>query len=146
MHRRLVALLAASLLFPIVASAHVTVRPRESAPGAEERYTIRVPTEGAVSTTKVELEIPDDVTVVNVPHPDGATHELKRANGRVVAIIWTKEIKSKEVAEFVFTARNPGSGAEIAWKAHQHFADGTVSDWTGPPSKRPASITKLVAK
>ncbi|HXG89799.1 MAG TPA: hypothetical protein VNJ02_15830 [Vicinamibacterales bacterium] len=55
-------------------------------------------------------------------------------------------IPALAAAHVVFTARNPASGAEIAWKAHQHFADGTVSDWTGPPSKRPASITKLVTK
>ena len=132
MRRQMLALAVAVLLVPVLASAHVTVRPRESKSGAEERYTIRVPTEGVVSTTKVE--------------PEGATHELKRANGRVVAIVWTKEIKAKEAAEFLFVARNPSGASEIAWKAHQHFADGTVSDWTGPPSKRPASITQLAAK
>ncbi len=146
MRRQMLALAVGVLLVPVLASAHVTVRPRESKSGAEERYTIRVPTEGVVSTTKVELEVPDGVTIVDVPKPEGATHELKRANGRVVAIVWTKEIKAKEAAEFLFVARNPSGATEIAWKAHQHFADGTVSDWTGPPSKRPASITKLAAK
>ena len=30
------------LLVPSFASAHVSVRPRKSKPGAEERYTVRV--------------------------------------------------------------------------------------------------------
>ncbi len=145
MHRPSIALVAAALLIPVIASAHVTVRPRESKPGAEERYTIRVPTEGSVSTTRVELEIPEGVTIVDVAKPEGATHEMKKVNGRVVAIVWTREIKPKDAAEFTFTARNPAGATEVAWKAHQHFADGSVSDWTGPPSKRPASITKLIA-
>ena len=52
------------LATPSVALAHVSVRPRESKPGAEERYTVRVPTEGTVATTHVELEIPLSVTVL----------------------------------------------------------------------------------
>jgi uncharacterized protein YcnI len=145
MHSRVLAVVAAALLVPTLAWAHVTVRPRESAPGAEDQYTVRVPTEGAVATVKLELEIPDGVTVIDVPHPEGATHELKKANGRITAITWTKEIKPKEAAEFTFSARNPKTGESITWKAHQHFADGTSADWVGPPEKRPASVTKLVA-
>jgi uncharacterized protein YcnI len=146
MSRRILSLVALAALVPTLAFAHVTVRPRESAPGAEEKYTVRVPTEGAVSTVRLELEIPEGVTVLDVPHPEGATHEVKKANGRITAIVWTKEIKPKEAAEFTFTARNPKTGEAIAWKAHQHFADGTSADWVGPPEKRPASVTKLLPK
>jgi uncharacterized protein YcnI len=38
---------------PALAFAHVSVRPRESTPGVEEWYTIRVPTEGNVATSHV---------------------------------------------------------------------------------------------
>jgi ketosteroid isomerase-like protein len=48
--RRLVLLGIVALAAPSLAYAHVTVRPRESHAGAEERYTIRVPTEGTVPT------------------------------------------------------------------------------------------------
>lgn len=146
MTRRTLSLVALAVLVPSFAFAHVTVRPRESAPGAEEKYTVRVPTEGAVSTVRLELEIPEGVTVLDVPHPEGATHEVKKANGRITSIVWSKEIKPKEVAEFTFTARNPKTGEAISWKAYQHFADGTSADWIGPPEKRPASVTKLVPK
>lgn len=134
------------LAIPVVASAHVGVRPRESKPGAEERYTVRVPTEGAVTTTSVHLEIPDGVTVLEVLPADGATFETQKQGDRIAAITWKKEIKPKEIGEFVFRARNPQSGTEILWKAHQHFADGTVTAWVEPAgSKRPGPVTKLVA-
>ena len=61
------------LLVPSFAMAHVSVRPRESKPGAEERYTVRVPSEGAVATMLVVLEIPGDVNVTEVLPAEGAT-------------------------------------------------------------------------
>ena len=137
--RTFVTALTLSIVFPSLAAAHVGVRPRESKPGAEERYTVRVPTEGAVATTSVRLEIPDDVTVLDVEATPGATFTTEKRGDRVIAIEWTKGIPPKEMAEFVFRAKNPVSGDEIAWKAHQHFSDKTVADWVGPTGdKRPA--------
>lgn len=115
---------------PTLALAHVSVRPRESKPDTQERYTVRVPTEKQVSTTSVDLEIPAGVTVVDVPEASGVTQTLKREGNRVVTITWTREIKPRESAEFVFVAHNPASGSQVTWRAHQRYADGTVSDWT----------------
>lgn len=127
------------------AQAHVTVWPQESRAGAGERYTVRVPTEGKVTTTSVELEIPTDVMVTGILVGSGYTYETRREGDRIVAITWTQEIKPAEVAEFVFFARNPKSG-QIAWKARQRFADGTSADWVGVEGdRRPASVTRLVA-
>ncbi len=140
------AIAAALLVVPSLALAHVGVLPRQSTPGAEERYTVRVPTEGAVSTTSVRLEIPDGVTVLEVERYAGEAFAVQKNGDRIVSITWTKEIKPKEMSEFFFRARNPASGAEIAWKAHQHFADGTVTDWVEPAGgKRPGPVTKLAA-
>ncbi len=142
--RTIITALTLSIVLPSLAAAHVGVRPRESKPGAEERYTVRVPTEGAVATTSVRLEIPDGVTVLDVEATPGATFATEKRGDRIVAIVWTKEIPPKEMAEFVFRARNPASGEEIVWKAHQHFSDRTVTDWVGPTGdKRPAPVTKL---
>lgn len=143
--RKLTVLTLAVLGVPELAFAHVSVRPRESKGGAEETYTVRVPTEGVVATTHVQLEIPDDVRVLEVMPPDGATFETAKQGDRITAITWKKEIAPKASAEFVFRARNPASGA-IVWKAHQHFSDGTTADWVGVAGeKRPASVTKLAA-
>lgn len=134
------------LVLPSLALAHVSVRPRESKPGTEERYTVRVPTEGAVATTSIHIEIPDGVTVLEVERTDGATFETQKKGDRIVGITWTTDIKPKEASEFSFRARNPTptGGAEVTWKAHQHFADGTVADWVGPAGDpRPAAVTKI---
>lgn len=143
--RRMTVLTLLVLGMPTLALAHVSVRPRESKPGAEEKYTVRVPTEGTVATTHVELEIPASVTVLQVLAHEGATFETAKQGDRITAITWKKEIAPKGSAEFVFRARNPASG-DIVWKAHQHFADGTTADWVGMAGeKRPASVTKLAA-
>jgi uncharacterized protein YcnI len=133
------------LLMPSFAIAHVSVRSRESQPGAEERYTVRVPTEGAVATTHAVLEIPADVTVLEVLPAEGATFDTAKQGDRVTSITWRKAIPPKASAEFAFRARNPAA-MEIAWKAHQHFSDGTVADWIGAAgASRPASVTKVRA-
>lgn len=139
----------AALVVTLVASAahaHVSVRPRESKPGATEKYIVRVPTEGKVATTTVELEIPAGVIVDSVEPMDGVKADTKREGGRIVSITWTVTIEPGANRELTFTARNPSDGAEIAWKAHQRYADGTSSDWVGAAGTRqPAPVTKLNA-
>jgi uncharacterized protein YcnI len=92
------------LLVPSLAIAHVSVRPRESKPGAEERYTIRVPTEGTVATTQAVLEIPADVTVLEVLPAEGTTFETVKQGDRITSITWKKAIPPRASAEFVFRA------------------------------------------
>lgn len=128
--RRFSVLTAAFVMVPAFAFAHVTVAPRVSKPGAEEKYTVRVPTEGKVATTSVYFEVPEGVTVTDVPRPEGATHEVKKVGDRIVGITWAKEIPPKQRAEFVFTARNPGAEGQITWKIQQRYSEGKPSDWT----------------
>lgn len=139
-------LIAAALLtIGALAEAHVTVSPEESRGGAVERYTIRVPTEGQVTTVALDLELPPDVTITGVLVNGGFTYDARREGNRIVGITWKLDVKPGEVAEFVFFARNPRSG-QIAWKAHQRFADGTSADWIGVEGdRRPAAVTKLIA-
>ena len=120
----------AVVAIPAIASAHVSVQPRASKPGAEETYTVRVPTEKAVSTTTVELEVPDGVTILKVDDIEGATHVEKKTGDRITTITWTKEIKPRESAQLTFKARNPANGDKLTWKIKQKYADDTSSDWT----------------
>lgn len=129
MKRTMVLVLALSGI-PTLAVAHVTVRPVQSKPGAEERYTVRVPTEGQVATTSLQFDVPAGVTITDVPAADGVKHEVKKSGDRIVSIVWTKEIPPKQVAEFAFVARNPASGDQISWQARQNFSDGTSRNWT----------------
>jgi uncharacterized protein YcnI len=71
MTRRVIATTALVLLSATAAYAHIAVRPREAKVGATETYTMRVPTEGKVATTSVELEVPDGVTIVTIDGPAG---------------------------------------------------------------------------
>jgi uncharacterized protein YcnI len=133
-------------LFVTSLGAHVVVTPRESAPDAVQVYTVRVPTEGTVSTTSLELEIPAPLHVTQVASGDGFTVEVRKEKEQIVAVTWKREIKPKEFALFTFTARNPSAGV-LQWKAHQTFADGSMRHWVGERgTKEPASITTIVSK
>ncbi|MBA2258846.1 MAG: DUF1775 domain-containing protein [Acidobacteria bacterium] len=128
--KRFSVLAALLVMIPALASAHVSVSPREAKPGIQQQYTVRVPTEGQVATTAVYLQVPEGVTVTDVPQPDGATHEVKKDGNRIVAITWTRDIPPKQSAQFLFTANNPAAAGQISWKVQQRFADGTSRDWT----------------
>jgi len=141
---RLWSVVAFAALIPATANAHVSIWPRESMQGATERYTVRVPTEGKVTTIGADLEVPAGVVVEVVAMPAGWTYEVKRQGERIVGISWKMDIKPGEFAEFGFVARNPREGTQLVWTLRQRFADGTVTDWTkGPQGVRPTAITKL---
>jgi uncharacterized protein YcnI len=139
---RHISLLTGSLLVLISsAQAHVRVLPMESQTGARQTYTMKVPTEGKVTTTSVELEIPAGLSVISVADPA----DTKKANGQSI-ITWKVQIPPGQSQNFDFVADNPKSDQQMAWKAHQHYADGTSRDWVDlPKTKSPASITTLSA-
>ena len=146
MKKRIAATVACVALSLVVLDAHVVVTPRESAAGAEQVYTVRVPNEVTVPSTSVELEIPAGMHVMQVATGDGFTFDVKKDGNRIVAITWKKEIKPKEFSLFTFTAHNPQPGA-MQWKAHQTFADGSMIHWIGERgTKQPASVTTIVPK
>ena len=136
------------LLLPIIAEAHVTVSPRESTVGATEKYVVRVPTEGKVTTKSVELEVPEGVIVEALAVPQGWKQEAKRKDDRIVAITWQMDVPPGEFVEFAFIARNPREGERIVWTLRQKFADGMVSDWTkdSKGAIRPTAVTKLAPR
>lgn len=135
-------------LLPFVAEGHVTVSPRESTLGATEKYIVRVPTEGKVTTKSVELEVPEGVIVEALAVPQGWKQEAKRKDDRIVTITWQMDVPPGEFVEFAFVARNPKEGERIVWTLRQKFADGTVSDWTkdAKGSIRPTAVTKLAPR
>jgi hypothetical protein len=105
---------------------------------------LTVPTEGASATTSVELEVPAEVTVVEVKGGAGDYRTVK-ADGRIVSVVWSVQIPPGDSRQLVFVARNPSRSAEIQWKAHQVFADGSRRDWVEPPGagRQPAPRTRL---
>ena len=135
------------VLFPMAVQAHVSITPRQSMTGATEKYTIRIPTEGKVTTTGAEIEFPAGVIVETIQAPAGWKYEVKRQDDRIVSMTIQAEVKPGEFIEVAFVARNPRSGGRIVWTLRQRFADGTVTDWTTGPNgaARPTAVTNLTA-
>lgn len=148
--KRIMAVLLAVLpvlVFAGVASAHVSVLPKQSAVNGFERYTVRVPTEKDLPTTKVRVELPEGSTFSSVLPLTGWTFAAEKdATGKVVALNWSGgEIKPGEFFEFGISVRNPKTAGVVTWKAYQTYADGSVVEWTGPAgADQPAPTVTLV--
>lgn len=139
---------AGLLLFSGIASAHVTVKPATSQPGAWETYTIKVPSEKEIATTKVTLKVPEGVELMQYqPIPDWKITTEKDSAGKISSITWDATgtgINAGEFQQFNFVAHNPEKEMEVAWDAFQYYKDGSIVEWTGDEgSDDPHSITKI---
>lgn len=149
MSRVVIAAFAACLTLVLgvaTASAHVTVWPRETAPGAFERYTVRVPTEKEIPTVALRVTIPEGLRVVSVQPKPGWTYELEKdASGNIIGISWSGgSIGPSEFDEFAFVAANPREPGELVFAADQTYSDGSVVSWDGPAdADTPASIVTI---
>jgi uncharacterized protein YcnI len=146
------ALIVATAITSLVgtASAHVTVWPKQTTTGAYEKYTVRVPVEKKVNTTKVKVVFPAGVKVNTVEPVAGWDYAFEKDSaGNTTALDWTATaggIKPNEFMEFSFVGANPKTPGTIAWKAYQTYADGSTVEWTGAPgSDTPASVTTITA-
>lgn len=140
---------AMTMFFTGIASAHVVVNPKTSTPGAWETYTMKVPSEKEVATTKVTLKIPSKFEFVSYqPIPGWKFSETKDANGVVTSVTWSAEkegILAGQFQQFVFMAKNPDAEVNGAWDAYQYYKDGSIVEWTGDEkSEAPHSITNIV--
>lgn len=133
------------LLAPALAFAHAVVFPKASAPGAYERYVLRVPNEKAVATVRVELRFPADLRVTSFGDVPGWKLEvLTDSAKRVTGAVWTGTLAAQRFVEFPFVAVNPKGAAQLVWPAFQTYADGERVEWTGAEgSKSPASVTAV---
>ncbi|MGF7048987.1 uncharacterized protein YcnI [Paenibacillus sp. DS2015] len=141
---------AGLLLFSGVASAHVTVKPTTSTPSAWETYSIKIPVEKDIPTTKVTLKIPAEVDFKQYqPVPEWEVSTEKDSAGKIVSITWSatgKGIAAGEFQQFNFVAQNPKQDEEIAWDAFQYYEDGSIVEWTGDKdSDSPHSTTQVTA-
>jgi len=130
------------------ALAHVTVWPRTAAPGAFERYVVRVPNEKNTATTRVEIHFPAEVRISSfLDVPGWELQVLTDSAGKITGAVWTGTLPPKRFIEFPFIGVNPKTGTtRLVWPAFQTYADGQVVQWTGPTgSKTPASATELTA-
>ncbi|GGH86109.1 uncharacterized protein YcnI [Pullulanibacillus pueri] len=143
-------LLFSVFLISGVASAHVKVQPYEVAPDSFEKFTVRVPTEKDIPTTKVRVVISNSVDVSSFQPKTGWTYETKtNADGKITEVTWTADGKGllpAQFDEFNVMAHVNKDAKTITWKAYQTYSDGSVVKWIGPEdSEYPASVTKVVA-
>ncbi|MEH7613766.1 YcnI family copper-binding membrane protein [Gottfriedia acidiceleris] len=140
---------AMTMIYTGIASAHVVVNPKISTPGAWETYTMKVPSEKEIPTTKVTLKIPSKFEFVSYQPVSGWKFtETKDANGVVTSVTWSAEndgIQAGQFQQFVFMAKNPDAEVNGAWDAYQYYKDGSIVEWTGDEkSEAPHSITNIV--
>lgn len=141
------------LLFAGVASAHVTVQPKETKQGSYEVFTVRVPSEKKEVTTKsVKVRIAEGVEFKRIEPKAGWTYELeKTADGIVKSITWTADgegLTATEFGEFRMQGKVAADAKELVWKAYQTYSDGELVEWIGAPntdSQYPASLTVVTA-
>jgi uncharacterized protein YcnI len=140
-----VLLLAASAVTSL--SAHVTVSPLQSKPGAVQKYELRIHNEAKVAATSIDLDIPDGVTVTEVAKPTAGTFTTKTTGDRITAITWQIDVQPNKYVALPFTAKNPDGATELHWSMHEHLSDGSVVDWSDKPgAKQKGSVTKLAAE
>lgn len=132
-------------LLPGVALAHAVVFPRTSAPGAYEKYVLRVPDEKGVATTRVEIRFPAGVRVISFADvPGWQLQVLTDSTHRITGAVWTGTLPPRRFVELPFIAVNPKTETRLTWPTYQSYADGVRVEWTGPEdAKTPASVTVI---
>jgi hypothetical protein len=138
--RRLPLLVAALVAVALAASpalAHVDVLPTQVAQGESVQFTIRVPTERPLPTTRVAIDFPSQVTVYSFADPPAGwtVTPVRAANGRFSGVVYSGgRIGVDRYADFHVLGTPFESGTAV-WKARQTYADGKVKPWTGPAEK-----------
>lgn len=145
----LAALIVMFATLTTAAEAHVKLDPQVSEPGSFQQYNVRVPVERDSQTTKVELEVPQGVTVSAIQPVPGFKHQQeKNKAGEITKITWTATgdgIGENEYQNFPIIVANPDKEGTFKWNALQTYKDGKVVKWTqeGEDSENPAPLTEL---
>ncbi|MDG3075295.1 YcnI family protein [Bacillus halotolerans] len=143
------AVIGSLLFFTAPASAHVSVKPAESATGSWETYTMKVPSEKNQPTTKVVLKMPKNVEFQQYEPVPGWKVSTAKHDDKSVSVTWEATdggIQEGQFQQFTFVAKNPDKAEEAAWDAYQYYKDGSIVEWTGDEdADTPHAITKITA-
>ncbi|MDB4871354.1 MAG: nuclear export factor [Gemmatimonadales bacterium] len=140
-------LLIALFLISSVAWARAVVFPRTSAPGAFEKYSLRVVNERDVPTIRVEIRFPEALQVISFGDVPGWKVQILRDSAqRIRGAVWTGALEKQHFVEFPFLALNPKDSTSLSWPTYQTYQGGEIVEWTSPDtaSRTPVSST-LVA-
>ena len=125
--------------------AHIRIYPTDSTAGAREKYTMRVPNEKQVGSSKVEGEFPAGLQVYDFELKPGWKIDFKKDDkGKIIGATWTGKIQPYEFVEFGMLAINPKQDSNLTWKFIQYYDDGTKEEFVGPVGSRlPAPVVTL---
>ena len=149
-----------ALALPAVATAHVTVVPKEAPAGAYTVFDVRVPNErDDASTVKVDLQLPDGFIAASYePIPGWNVRVIRQKLDRPIEtdfgpideqvdrIVWTGDrtpagsIPPGAFRDFPISVQVPDRpGATLTFKALQTYQGGEIVRWIGDPdSDEPA--------
>jgi periplasmic copper chaperone A len=161
-------LLAAAMVLPAAAQAHVTVQPDSVPAGGFARLDVRVPNEqDDAATNKVEVRFPEGFLFVSYEPVEGWTAAVKMKPLAEPIEEHGEEI-TEQVATVTFTADSPAAaiqpgqfqdfglsvglpedaaeGDVLTFPAIQTYDNGDVVRWIGAPdSEEPAAEVTLTA-
>ncbi len=139
---------AAIAALPAIASAHVTVWPKQSSASAHEKYVVRVPNEKQADTIAIEVRFPAALRVTAVEQKPGwMTEAIRDDAGKTIGVRWTGKLPPDQFAEFGLLAVNPAAPADLRWTAVQIFGGGTRIEWSGAGGwKTPAPHVTITAE
>ena len=166
MRRIALTALAAALLAPTAASAHVSVHPNAVPAGANATLDIRVPNEmDNTKTTELQVKFPPGFIGVSTQPPPGWTSKVKTSklakpvqtddgpiDTQVSEVDWTAGsaagIPPGQFANFPISVALPGRpGQTLTFKTVQTYSNGQVVRWIGAPdSDQPAPTIDVTAK
>jgi uncharacterized protein YcnI len=143
--RRTLAVAAFTLACASLTLAHIRIAPVESAPGAREKYTMRVPNEKQVATVRVEGEFPAGLDIYDFEFKPGWKIDFKKDDkGKIVGATWNGKVSPYEFVEFGMLGINPKEATTLVWKFVQYYEDGSKEEFTGPVGSRlPSPVTTL---
>jgi uncharacterized protein YcnI len=146
---RRVLVLAALVLGAVApaAAAHVQVTPAVVAPGDAAMFTVLVPNERDVPTTKVAVQIPEGVIPFAFEEAPGWERtEQQAANGALESVTWTGSLPEGSFVRFTFLASSPEAEGTLTFPAVQTYEDGQEAAWIGAPdSEEPAPTVEVTA-
>lgn len=155
--------LAAAVVAPTTASAHVTVQPKAVPADSYTRIEVRVPNEDdKAATTKVEVSFPAGIYATSyepVPGwkvsvklrkldaPVQAGHGTTETETDVVTFTATGDgIEPGQFQDFGLSIRTPSKPGELKFPAVQTYSNGDVVRWIGEPdSDHPAATVNVEA-
>jgi uncharacterized protein YcnI len=141
-----VAALGLGLLAP-AAAAHVQVTPAEVAPGDAAVFTVLVPNERDLPTTKVAVKIPEGVIPFSFEETPGWERtEQQAANGALESVTWTGSLPEGSFVRFAFLASVPEAEGTLTFPAVQTYEDGQEAAWIGAPdAEEPAPTVEVTS-